>query len=170
MSVRIKSREKLQGKSKASLWRNLSTDTLPNFFGTILCFVALSQFIFFFQKSRFAEIIRHLILIQTLISHMFAYSSRWRRKPWQDLYTSKRLLLKELYRSFLSIIAVIVIFLLGFHEFCCDADSVFPWCDVDNYRIPKRVYLTLGYLCDQTRPLLYVSLTIVNPFLLHAVH
>ena len=51
MSVRIKSREKLQGKSKASLWRNLSTDTLPNFFGTILCFVALSQFIFFFGKA-----------------------------------------------------------------------------------------------------------------------
>ena len=65
MSV-TKSREKLHGKSEASLWRNLSTDTLPNFFSTILCFVALLQFIFFFQKSRFAEIIRHLILIQTL--------------------------------------------------------------------------------------------------------
>ena len=154
MSVRIKSREKLHGKSKASLWRNLSTDTLPNFFSTILCFVALLQFIFFSVKpfcGNYSTFDSHTNIV---ISHMFAYSSRWRRKPWQDLYTSKTLLLKELYRSFLPIIAVIVIFLLGFHEFCRDADSVFPWCDVDNYRIPKRVYLTLGYLCDQTRPLL----------------
>ena len=72
MSVR-KSREKLHGKSKAGLWRNLSTDTLPIFFSAILCFVALLPFIyiyiyifFFFQKSRFAENFRHLILIQTL--------------------------------------------------------------------------------------------------------
>ena len=36
-------------------------------------------------------------------------------------------------------IAVIVIFLLGFHEFCCDAGSVFLSCDVDNYRIPKQM-------------------------------
>ena len=46
-----KSREKLHGKSKASLWRNLSTDTLPNFFSTILCFVALLKCIFFFRKA-----------------------------------------------------------------------------------------------------------------------
>ena len=138
MSV-TKSREKLHGKSEASLWRNLSTDTLPNFFSTILCFVALLQFIFFFSEKPFcgnySTFDSHT---NTVISHMFAYSSRWRRKPWQDLYTSKTLLLKEIYRSFLSIIAVIAIFLLGFHEFCCDASSVFPWFDVDNYRIPKH--------------------------------
>ena len=56
-------------------------------------------------------------------------------KTVTNLYTSKTLLLKELYRSFLSMIAVIVIFLLGFLEFCCDAGTVFPCCNVDNYRI-----------------------------------
>ena len=43
LSVR-KSREnyrQIYGKSKASLWRNLSTGTPPKFFRTILCFVAL---------------------------------------------------------------------------------------------------------------------------------
>ena len=39
-----KSRENYRqtyGKSKASLWKNLSTGTPPKFFRTILCFVAL---------------------------------------------------------------------------------------------------------------------------------
>ena len=75
--------------------------------------------------------------------------------------------LKQLYRSFLSIIAVIVIFLLGFHEFCCDAGLVFPWCDVDNYRIPKQIKFASTLPLDTyvtKRALLYVSLTILNPF------
>ena len=51
MSVR-KSQEnyrQIYGKSKASLWRNLSTGTPPKFFRTILCFVALvyNWYIFF---------------------------------------------------------------------------------------------------------------------------
>ena len=61
LSVR-KSREnwrQIYGKSKASLWRNLSTGTPPNFFRTILCFVALVYNWYFFQNSRFTEIIRH---------------------------------------------------------------------------------------------------------------
>ena len=50
---------KLYGKSKESLWRNLRTGTPPNFFRTILCFVALVYNWYFFQNSRFTEIIRH---------------------------------------------------------------------------------------------------------------
>ena len=137
MSVR-KPREKLHGKSKASLWRNLSTDTLPNFFSTILCFVALLQCIFFFRKAVLGKLFdiwfsykhcnfSHVCLLVKMASKTVTRS------------ISKTLLLKEPYRSFRSIIAVIVIFLLGFHEFCCDASSVFPWCDVDNYRIPKQI-------------------------------
>ena len=57
----------IYGKSKASLWRNLSTGTPPNFFRTILCFVALVYNWYFFQNSRFTEIIRHKILVQTLL-------------------------------------------------------------------------------------------------------
>ena len=41
----------------------------------------------FFQNSRFLEIIPHQILIQTVISHMFAYSSRWRRNRDKVYYT-----------------------------------------------------------------------------------
>ena len=53
MSVR-KSREnyrQIYGKSKASLWRNLSTGTSPNFFRTILCFVALVYNWYFFRTA-----------------------------------------------------------------------------------------------------------------------
>ena len=46
-------------KSEASLRRNLSTDTPPNFVSKILCYVALVYNLYFFQKSRYAEIIRH---------------------------------------------------------------------------------------------------------------
>ena len=63
MSVR-KSREnyrQIYGKAKASLWRNLSTGTPPKFFRTILCFVALVYNWYFFENSRFTEIIRHYI-------------------------------------------------------------------------------------------------------------
>ena len=56
----------IYGKSKASLWRNLSTRRPPKLFRTILCFVALVYKSYFFQKSRYAEIIQHQILIQTL--------------------------------------------------------------------------------------------------------
>ena len=38
----------MYGKSKASLWRNLYTGTRPNFFSTILCFVAVVYKSFFF--------------------------------------------------------------------------------------------------------------------------
>ena len=78
-----------------------------------------------------------------------------------------------LYRSFRSIILVIVIFLLGFQEFCCDAGSVFPWCDVDNqYRIPKQIKFEFTLPLDTyvTKRVYYVSLTILNPFLLHGFH
>ena len=53
LSVR-KSREnyrQIYGKSKASLWRNLSTGTPPKFFRTILCFVALVYNLYFFRKA-----------------------------------------------------------------------------------------------------------------------
>ena len=76
VSVR-KPREKLHGKSKASLWRNLSTDTLPNFFSTILCFVALLQFIYFFSVKPFCGNYSTFdSRANTVISHMFAYWSR----------------------------------------------------------------------------------------------
>ena len=68
LSVR-KSRENIQTDIwKASLWGNLSTDTPPKFFSKILCLLAsvYNFFFFFFTKSRYAEIIRHQILIQTL--------------------------------------------------------------------------------------------------------
>ena len=39
---------------------------LQNFFRTILCFVPLVLNWYFFQNSRFKEIIRHYVLIQTL--------------------------------------------------------------------------------------------------------
>ena len=75
VSVR-KPREKLHGKSKASLWRNLSTDTLPNVFSTILCFVALQQFLFFSVKPFCGNYSTSDSRANTVISHMFAYSSR----------------------------------------------------------------------------------------------
>ena len=53
LSVR-KSREnygQICGKSKASLWRNLSTGTPPFFWGTILCFVALVSKAYFFSEQ-----------------------------------------------------------------------------------------------------------------------
>ena len=110
----------------------------PKFLSTILCFVALLQFIFFFNKA----VLRKLFDIWFSYKH-YNFSQvcllvKMASKTVTNLYTSKTLLLKELYRSFLSMIAVIVIFLLGFLEFCCDAGTVFPCCDVDNYRIPKH--------------------------------
>ena len=75
VSVR-KPREKLHGKSKASLWRNLSTDTLPNFVSTILCFVGLLNVYFFSEKPFWGNYLTFDSHTNTVISHMFAYSSR----------------------------------------------------------------------------------------------
>ena len=75
MSVR-KSREnyrQIYGKSKASLWRNLSTGTPPKCFRTILCFVALVYNWFFFSEQPFYGIYSTLDShTNTVISHTFA--------------------------------------------------------------------------------------------------
>ena len=77
-------------KSKESLWRNLSTGTPPNFFRTILCFVALVAFslqlIFFSEQPFYRNYSTLDSHTNTVISPTFAYSSIWRRKPWQGLY------------------------------------------------------------------------------------
>ena len=75
------------GKSKAGLWRNLSSGTPPKVFSTILCFVALVyKLVIFFSEQPFygnsSTLDSHT---NTVISHTFAHSSRWRRKPWQGL-------------------------------------------------------------------------------------
>ena len=54
-----KSCRQIDGKYTASVWRNLSTVTAPKFVGKILCCVALVYSSYFFQDSRFTEIIRH---------------------------------------------------------------------------------------------------------------
>ena len=64
------------------IYEKICTGTPQKLSRTILCLVEIVYTTdSFFQNSRFLEIIPHLILIQTVISHMFAYSSRWRRKP-----------------------------------------------------------------------------------------
>ena len=45
-----KNYRQIYGKSKASLWRNLGTGRLPNFFSTILCFVALAYESYFSEQ------------------------------------------------------------------------------------------------------------------------
>ena len=84
LSVR-KSREnyrQIYGKSKASLWRNLSTGTPPNFFqdNPLLCSFSL-QLIFFSEQPFYGNYSTLDSHTNTVISHAFAYSSRWRRKP-----------------------------------------------------------------------------------------
>ena len=69
----------MYGKSRASLWRNLSTGTPPDFFGTIL----FSEQPFY---GNYWTLDSHR---NTVISHTFAYSSRWRRKLWQSLLLSE---------------------------------------------------------------------------------
>ena len=72
-----KSREKLHGKSKASLWRNLSTDTLPNFFSIQSFALQLYTILFFFSVKPFCGNYSTFdSRANTVISHMFAYSSR----------------------------------------------------------------------------------------------
>ena len=88
MSVR-KSREnyrQMYGKSKASLWRNLSTGAPPNFFkdNPLSCSFSL-QLIFFGGQPFYGNYSTLDSHTNTVISHTFAYSSRWRRKPWQGL-------------------------------------------------------------------------------------
>ena len=52
--------DKYMEKSKASFWRNLSTDMPPNFLvKSFAIIVALVYNLHFFQKSRYAEIVRH---------------------------------------------------------------------------------------------------------------
>jgi len=70
LSVR-KSPEKLQTinicwKSKASLRRNLSTGTPPNFFSTTFCFIALVYNWYFFQN---AAVLRKLFDIRFSYKH-----------------------------------------------------------------------------------------------------
>ena len=88
------------GKSKASLWRNLSTGTPPKFFRTFLCFVALLYNWYFFSEQPFYG--NHSTLdshTNTVISHTFAYSSRWRRKPWQGLLIFTLVLIRNTFYS-----------------------------------------------------------------------
>ena len=81
----------IYGKSKASLWRNLSTGTPRKFFGTILCFVAVSlQLIFFSEQPFYGNYSTLHSHTNTVISHAFAFSSRCRRKPWQGLFEQLR--------------------------------------------------------------------------------
>ena len=91
LSVR-KSREnyrQIYGKCKASLWRNLSTDTPPKFFLDNLLHCSFSlQLIFFSEQPFYGNYPTLDSHTNTVISHAFAYSSRWRRKPWQGLFIS----------------------------------------------------------------------------------
>ena len=90
LSVR-KSREKSGTniwKFKASLWRNsLSTGTPQKSFKYNPLFCSFSLPVIFFSKQPFYG--NHSTLdshTSTVISHTFAYSSRWRRKPRQGLF------------------------------------------------------------------------------------
>ena len=100
LSVR-KSRENIQTDIwKASLWRNLSTDTPPKFFSKILCFLA-SVYNFFFKWKKplcgnYSTLDSHT---NTVVSHAFAYSSRWRQKPWQGLLSFEEF---EIYKIFIT--------------------------------------------------------------------
>ena len=95
MSVR-KSREKL----KTNVWKieTKHAGTPQNFLSTILCFVALVYESFFFSEQPFygnySTLNSHT---HTVISHTFAYSSRWRRKPWQGLFVRLPELVDEFY-------------------------------------------------------------------------
>ena len=71
--------------------RNLKTGTPPKFFRAILCLEALVYSWYFCrtavlrkQDGNYSTSDFHT---NTLISHTFAYSSRWRRKPLQGLFT-----------------------------------------------------------------------------------
>ena len=127
----------------------------PKFFNTILCFVTLLQFIYFFRKA----VLRKLFDIWFSYNHcnfspVCLLVKIWRRKPWQDLYTSKTPLLKELNKSFLSI-----------SNYCghCHFSTRFPrvllwsrysisllWCtQLPNSQTLIKFASAFGYLCDQ---------------------
>ena len=57
-----------------------------NFVRKILCLVPKVSNSWIVQKRSFLKIIWHRISIQTLLfQDVFAYPSKWRRKPWQGL-------------------------------------------------------------------------------------
>ena len=76
----------MYGKFEASLWKNLSTGTAQKSFGAIFCFCDFGLQLIFFSEQPFnrnySTVDSHT---NTVISHAVTYSSRWRRKPWQDL-------------------------------------------------------------------------------------
>ena len=67
MSVRksLENYRQIYGKSKASLWRNLSTGTPPKFFRTILCFLALVYNWYFMRTA----VLRKLFDIRFSYNH-----------------------------------------------------------------------------------------------------
>ena len=85
----------MYGKSKASLWKNLSTGTAQKSFGAIFCFCDFSLQLIFFSVQPFnrnySTVDSHT---NTVISHAVTYSSRWRRKPWQSLLSCRFLFSK----------------------------------------------------------------------------
>ena len=80
LSVR-KSRKNYR-KSRASLWRNLSTGTSQTFFSIILCFVAFYslQVIYVLEQLFYGNYSTLDSHTNTVISYTFVYSSRWPRK------------------------------------------------------------------------------------------
>ena len=80
----------MYGKFEASLWKNLSTGTAQKSFGAIFCFYDFSLQLIFFSEQPFnrnySTVDSHT---NTVISHAVAYSSRWRRKPWQSLLSCR---------------------------------------------------------------------------------
>ena len=54
----------------------------------MLCSFSL-QLIFFSEQPFYGNYSTLDSLTNTVISHAFAYSSRWRRKPWQGLYNTR---------------------------------------------------------------------------------
>ena len=73
----------IYGKSKASLWRNLSTGKPPIFFqDNPLLYNFRLQLIFLSEQSFYGNYSTLDSQTNTVISHTFAYSSGWRRKPY----------------------------------------------------------------------------------------
>ena len=73
----------IYGKSKASVWRNLSTATAPKQ-NPLLCSFSL-HFIFFSEQPFYGNQSTLDSHTNTVISHAVAFSSRWLPKPWQGL-------------------------------------------------------------------------------------
>ena len=81
-SKNVPGKRQMYGKSKPSVWRNLSTVTVPKicYYNPLLCSFSL-QFIFFSEQALYENYSTSDSHTNTVISHAFAYSSRWRRKP-----------------------------------------------------------------------------------------